>query len=101
MPNKVYCKKTPRLPDPRKKKKYTMEEKLEVIKESQAGKPETRIAREKKMNQTSVHSILIQEKKEEIKLKFQVKNNPQLSLVYFLFWNLLAHSINALKTKTK
>ena len=52
------------------------------------------------MDQTSVNSILILEKKEEIKLKFQVKNNPQLSLVYLMFWNLLAHSISALKTKT-
>ena len=37
---------------------------------------EAQIGREKNMDQTSVHSFLILEKKEEIKLKFQVKNNP-------------------------
>ena len=44
---------------PRKKHNYTMEEKIEIIKESKAGKTNAQMAKEKKnMFETSVCSIL-------------------------------------------
>ena len=43
---------------PRKRQKYTMEEKLGIIKESAAGKTKAQIAREKNMDETTVCSIL-------------------------------------------
>ena len=75
---------------PRKRQNYTMEEKLEIIKQSAAGKTKAQIAREKNMDETTVCSILDELQlwyfleKVQDEIKRALKNNPKLKYFFVL-----------------
>ena len=75
---------------PRKRIKFTMEDKLVIINESRAGKTNAQIAREKNMDETTVCSILDELhlwyflEKVQDEIKRALKKNPKLKYFFVL-----------------